>query len=173
MPPAGTASGVEKELGHCSDGETPVRITCIDYSPEQFQVQKVTDVADFLAHHRPSWSCVRWINVDGLKQTDVIHALAEKYQLHPLAVEDVLHTIQRPKAEDFPAAGEFPGRLFVVARSIESNEGRLCTEQISFFLGRATLLTFQAIPGDAFDPIRQRIQVHGSRVRENDASFLM
>jgi magnesium transporter len=174
MPPPGTAPGIEaEELGHCPRSEEPVHITCIDYSPEQSQVQEVTDVAEFLSRHRPSWSCVRWINVDGLKRMDLIHALAEKYQLHPLAVEDILQTIQRPKAEDYPASAELPGRLFVVARSIESSEGQLYTEQISFFLGRATLLTFQEVPGDAFDPIRQRIQVRGSRLRENDASFLL
>jgi magnesium transporter len=174
MPPPRTSSDIEaKELGHCPRRDEPARITCIDYSPEQSQTQSVTDLAEFLAHHRPAWSCVRWINVDGLKQMDMIHALAEKYHLHPLAVEDTLETMQRPKAEDYPVSGESPGRLFVVARSIESSEGQLYTEQISFFLGRATLLTFQEIPGDAFDPIRQRIQVAGSRLRENDASFLL
>ena len=174
MPPAGTAPGIEaEELKHCPRSEEPVHITCIDYSPEQSEVQEVTDVADFLSRHRPSWSCVRWINVDGLKRMDLIHALAEKYQLHPLAVEDILQTTQRPKAEDYPASAELPGRLFVVARSIESSEGQLYTEQISFVLGPATLLTFQEVTGDAFDPIRQRIQVQGSRLRENDASFLL
>jgi magnesium transporter len=173
IPSADTASGIAMEPGRCPRSDEPVRITCIDYSPQKVQIEEVADLADFLSRHRPSWSCVRWINVDGLKQTDVIHALAEKYHLHPLAVEDTLHPIQRPKAEDYPAAEELPGRLFVVARSIESSEDQLYTEQTSFFLGRATLLTFQEIPGDAFDPIRQRIQVAGSRLRENDASFLM
>jgi magnesium transporter len=174
MPPPGTSPGIEAgELGHSPRSEEPARIACIDYSREQSQAQEVADLADFLSHHRPTWSRVRWINVDGLKQMDAIHALAEKYHLHPLAVEDTLETIQRPKAEEYPASGELPGRLFVVARSIESSEGRLYTEQISLFLGRATLLTFQEIPGDAFDPIRQRIQVAGSRLRENDASFLL
>jgi magnesium transporter len=161
------------ELNSGLNNVAPARITCIDYCPEQSQAQEVTDVADFLSRHRPSWSCVRWINVEGLQQTDVIHALAEKYQLHPLAIEDTLQTIQRPKAEDYPALGEHPGRLFVVARSIGSDDGRLYTEQISFFLGRATLLTFQEVPGDDFDHIRQRIQVKGSHLRENDASFLL
>ena len=174
MPPPGTAPGIEAgERGHRPTSEEPVRITCIDYSPEQSQIQEVADAADFLASHRPSWSCVRWINVDGLHQMDVIHALAEKYHLHPLAVEDVLHTIQRPKVEDYPASGDLPGRLFIVARSIESRDGQLYTEQMSFFLGRATLLTFQEVPGDAFDPIRQRILARGSRLRLNDVSFLL
>lgn len=174
MPPPGTAPGIEaEELRQAPRSEEPLHITCIDYSPEQSQVQEVTDATDFLSHHRPPWSRVRWINIDGLTHLGVIHAVAQKYQLHPLAVEDMIRTVQRPKAEDYPASGEMPGRLFVVARSIEQSEDRLFTEQISLFLGRTTLLTFQEVPGDAFEPIRQRINARGSRLRQNDASFLL
>ena len=153
--------------------EGPLRVTCVDYSPEQFQFQEVADLPDFLAHHRPPWSRVRWINVDGLTRLDAIRALAEKYQLHPLAIEDVLHTVQRPKAEDFPAVGDQPGRLFIVARTLELEDSRLASDQTSFFLGRNTLLTYQETAGDRFDPIRARIRTQGSRVREHDASFLL
>ena len=174
MPPPGSAAGLETaELSLFPHRKESARITCIDYAPEQALVQGIADPADFLAHHRPSWSRVRWINVDGLGQMETIRAIAEKYQLHPLAIEDVVQTVQRPKAEDYPGSGDLPGRLFIVARSVESDGRQLRSEQISFFLGRTTLLTFQAVPGDAFDPIRHRIQTKGSRLRENDASFLL
>jgi magnesium transporter len=150
-----------------------IRVTCIDYCHEQVQVQEVHDIADFLGHHRPPWSRVRWINIDGVHQPELIHAFAEKYQLHPLAVEDVMHTVQRPKLEDYPASGEHPGRLFVVARSVEVVGERLGTEQVSMFLGRNTLLTIQEAPGDAFDEVRKRLHTEGSRLRENDVSFLL
>ncbi len=174
MPPPGTAGGIEaEELSSRASGTEPVSVTCIDYSPEQVSVQEVTDIPAFLARHRPSWSRVRWINVDGLEQMEVIRALAEKYQLHPLAVEDVLHTVQPPKAEDYPASGDLPGRLFVVARSIEERDGQLYSDQISLFLGRTTLLTFQETHADDLAAVRQRILTPGSRLRQNDASFLL
>ena len=110
--------------------------------------------------------------MEGFGQPEIIRALAEKYQLHPLAVEDVLHTVQRPKAEDYPGSGDHPGRLFVVVRAIAVDQGHVCTEQVSFFLGRTTLLTFQEIPGDVFEVIRPRIENRVSRLRENDVSFL-
>jgi magnesium transporter len=150
----------------------PVTITCTDYSLEQCQIQHVTDLDAFLAHHRPAWSHVRWINVDGLGRPEAVRALAEKYQLHPLAVEDVLHNVQRPKAEDYPSSGDLPGRLFVVARAINAGGDKLGSEQVSLFLGRTTLLTFQELPGDVFEVIRPRIETRGSRLRENDVSFL-
>jgi magnesium transporter len=103
----------------------------------------------------------------------VIKALAEKYGLHPLAIEDILRTHERAKAEDFPAHEDQPGRLFVVARTLDQRDGRLHSDQLSMFLGRATLLTFQGGHRQDFTPIRKRIQTPGSRLRENDASFLL
>lgn len=170
----GSAPGIEADdLVRRPSDDQPVRVTCFDYAPDNVQFEEVTDTADFIVRHRPPWSRVRWINVEGLTQMDVIRALAKKYELHPLAVEDVLHTVQRPKVEDYPATENQLSRLFIVARTIEAHDGHLSGDQISFFLGRNTLITFQEIPGDSFDPVRQRIRKAGSRLRQNDVSFLM
>ena len=56
---------------------------------------------------------------------------------------------------------------------IELKEGRLQSEQISIFLGHNTVLTFQETRGDVWDAIRSRILTKGSRLRQNDASFLV
>jgi magnesium transporter len=174
MPRPGTQAGIESdELSALTSGTGPVSVTCVDYSPERVEIHQITEIDGFLAVHRPSWSHVRWIDVVGLSQMDVIRAIAVKYQLHPLAVEDVLHTVERPKAEDFPGSGELPGRLFVVARAIDQRENKLHSDQVSMFLGRTTLLTFQDVHRSDLEPIRQRIQVEGSRLRQNDASFLL
>ncbi len=148
-------------------------ITCVDYAPDQVEIHEVTDIDAFLAAHRPAWVNVRWINIDGLRRDDVIRAVAEKYQLHPLAIEDVLHQVERPKVEDFPASGDQPGRLFIVARSVDDREGQLHTDQVSLFLGRTTLLTFQDVHRQDLEAIRERIRVPGSRLRQNDVSFLL
>ena len=174
MPAPGTAAGIETdELSTRSDSPGSVSVTCIDYSPTQVEVQEVTDIEDFLARHRPSWAHVRWIDIAGLGQMEVIRAFAVKYQLHPLAVEDVLHTVERPKVEDFPGSEDQPGRLFVVARAVDRRDGRLHSDQVSMFLGRTTLLTLQDVHRTDLEPIRQRIRTSGSRLRENDASFLL
>ena len=174
MPEPGASAGIEPdELSRRPSSSAPVHVTCIDYAVDRVQAETVTDIGAFTAGHRPDWSRVRWINIDGLTQMDVIRALAEKYQLHPLAIEDVLHTVQRPKVEDYPSSADQPGRLFVVARAVEQDERHPHFDQISFFLGRRTLLTFQQTVGDVFDPIRQRLQTAGSRLRQHDASFLL
>ncbi|MBF0103341.1 MAG: magnesium/cobalt transporter CorA [Desulfobacterales bacterium] len=150
-----------------------MKITCIDYSPEEFQIEDVLDISDFISKHRPVWSQVRWINVDELTHAETINDLVQKYQLHPLAIEDVLNKTHRPKIEDYLSSGDLPGRLFIVARSVELHDNKLQTEKMCFFLGQKTVFTFQEIPGDNFDSIRNRIKVSGSRLRQHDASFLL
>jgi magnesium transporter len=170
----GDAPGLEHEdIRKLPSGNLPVYVSCIDYCPERTLVQDVNDLDGFLAHHRPDWSVVRWINIDGLTDMNVIHAFAAKYQLHPLAIEDVLHIPERPKVESIGGSeSEFQARLFIIARMLQIQDGELQNEQISIFLGHKTVLTFQESRGDVWDPIRQRIQSKGSRLRINDASFL-
>lgn len=170
---AGSAAGIEyHELIQTPD-QTPARIVCTDYCADQMQVQEVTDIAAFLAVHRPTWSHVRWIHVEGMQDRGTIRALAVKYQLHPLAIEDALDGHHRPKAEDYPGTGDLPGRLFVVARRVRLVEGELRGEQSSFFLGRNTLLSFQETRCTAMDEVRRRIESPRSRLRQNDVSFLL
>ncbi len=170
----GKAPGIEPhELSQLPSTVADVKVTCVDYCPDQVRIQKIDDIPAFLAAHRPEWSAVRWINIDGLTNMQVIRAFAEKYELHPLAVEDVMHRGQRPKAEDYPGSAEHPGRLFVVTQLVQLNDDRLHTDQVSFFLGRKTLVTFQERPGEIFAPILSRIRNRESRLRQSDVSFLL
>src|SRR5512139_1161527 len=176
--PTGTdlhgAPGIEyDEIRKRPGGTAKAAITCIDYCPGHASVQKVEDLGAFVVQHRPAWSVVRWISVVGLADMEAIHALATKYELHPLAVEDVLDTRQRPKIEAYGGEeSELQARLFLVTRVLHLHEGELQHEQLSIFLGHRTVLTFQESRDDYWDPIRQRIRMKGSRPRSNDASFL-
>jgi magnesium transporter len=145
----------------------------MDYSPASVSEWKIDNLQEFLSHHRPEWSTVRWISVVGLSEMTAIHALATKYDLHPLAVEDVIHTRQRPKVETYGGEeSELQARLFIVARMLFVQDDSLRHEQLSIFVGHKTILTFQRSGGEQWDPIRQRIRSKGSRLRANDASFL-
>lgn len=154
------------------DAGGPPSIKCVDYCPEREEVWDIADVANLVDTHRPEWSQVRWINVTGGAHAGVMDRLADKYHLHPLAVEDTLLGSQRPKVEEYPASEEAPGRLFIVARAVHLLDGRLQNDQISLFLGRNTLLTFQDQHNGVFEAIYRRLEYAGSRLRTHDASFL-
>jgi magnesium transporter len=150
-----------------------VPVTVIDYSPEKSEVRTVDDFDAFIEQRRPDWVKVRWINVDGISDPAVIRALAIKYGLHPLAIEDLMTPNQRPKLEPYAAEEGRGAHLFLVVRMVERQGGHLTSEQISIFENLSTIVTFQEEPGDIWDPIRERIQKPDSRMRELDASYLL
>lgn len=170
----GSAPGIEhQDLAHLPTSTEGCFVTSIDYSPDRVRVEEITDLEDFILHHRPEWSQVRWINVDGLTDMSIIQAIAEKYEIHPLAVEDMLHIPQRPKVDTYgEGSGHTRARMVIITPMIEMKDGRLVSEQITIVLGHKTVITFQETRGDVWEPIRDRIKKTGSRLRSNDASFL-
>ncbi len=171
--PAGTDAGIEPhELTQRATQRGSTAVVCADYSAERVQITEVSDLAEFLTHHRAEWVKVRWIGVRGLADMDALRALAEKYGLHPLAIEDLLSP-QRPKAEDYPGSADKPGRLFVVARGVRRSDDRVLSKQVGLFLGRTTLISFEDADCDLFESIRERLQKPASRISQNDASFLL
>lgn len=118
-------------------------------------------VLDFLDR----WPVV-WIDVEGLGDAEIIRALGELLGLHRLALEDVLNVHQRSKLE------QYPGYYFIVAHMARLGE-RVETEQLSLFLGKNFVLTFQeGKPGDSLEPIRERIRNQHSRIRETGLDYL-
>lgn len=171
----GAAPGIEHdEIAALPTSPGQVSVTCVDYCPSKVVEQQIDDLNDFLDHHRPEWVKVRWINIDGLSDMGVIHALATKYELHPLAIEDLLDLSDRPKVE--PYGGEdtdLRARLFIIARVLELTNDRLVSHQISIFLGHNTVLTFRQTHSNVWEHVQQRMRTKGSRLRNHDASFLV
>lgn len=169
-----SAPGIEhdeiKDLHHTTD---KVTIIVCDYSPGQVMIQEITDLENFLGRHRPEWTSVRWINVSGLSDVSAMQALATKYDLHPLAIEDIFQKTHRPKVEAYGGEDtEFMARLFIITHAMYSENGELKNEQVSIFLGHKTVLSFQEGFNQLWEPIMQRLKTKGSRLRANDASFL-
>ncbi len=110
---------------------------------------------------------VTWINVDGLGDTNTIRQIGELFGLHSLALEDVINVHQRAKVEPYS------DHLFIVTRLIAlTAPEHLESEQISIFLGKNYVLTFQQRPGDCFDPVRERIRTSRGRIRAAGADYL-
>ncbi len=110
---------------------------------------------------------VTWFNVSGLHQTDVIEKLGDYFGLHPLLLEDVVNTDQRPKVDD---CGKY---IFFVVKMVQYNEdSTLKSEQVSFILGPNYIISFQEDGGDVFDPIRERIRNSKGVIRRMGQDYL-
>ena len=162
----GSPAGIET-MPHVDTPPPPgaIAVNCIDYSPARIHHFEVSDLAAFLAQPRPEWCAVRWVNVNGL-HPNAVNLFKQHFGFHTLAAEDALHVPQRPKAE------HYKDHYFIVTRMLTMADGHLHSEQVSMFLFGDTLITFQEHPGDIWQPIRDRLNIDDSRVRENDASFL-
>ena len=110
-------------------------------------------------------SDVVWVNAFGLGSAETLEGFGRILNLHILALEDVLHTHQRPKTEDY---GD---HLFIVTRMASIRDNILDIEQISMFVGKKFVLTFQEKSGDCLDPVRLRIRA-GKRVRVLHSDYL-
>src|SRR5882672_5520805 len=145
------------------DAPQPV-IRVIAYGPEALTEQKVSSpqqVRDFLQ----TWPVI-WVNVEGLGDAAVISQLGDIFGLHRLALEDVINVHQRAKVEQY---GEY---YFIVTRMVMLHE-QLETEQVSLFLGRNFVLTFQeGLPGDCLEAVRNRLRKGRSRIREAKTDYL-
>jgi magnesium transporter len=111
---------------------------------------------------------VTWINIDGLHQIEILEKIGECYGLHPLVLEDILNTDQRPKMEDY---GDY---IYIVLKMLDqgNNSNEIVTEQISLILGPNFVFSFQEKEGDVFDPIRERIRNGKGRIRKMGGDYL-
>jgi len=139
-------------------------IRVLAYGPDDVLEEKVSDpprVQEFF-DKRP----VLWVDIEGLGDAATIHILGDMFNVHRLAREDIVTLHQRPKVEQY---GE---QLFIVARAVYLGE-HLDTEQISLFVGRNFVLTFQeGRPGDCLEAIRERIRKRGGRIRDVGHDYL-
>jgi magnesium transporter len=142
----------------------PVHISVISYTPgEVFENEGISIAEALAAAARPG---VTWINIDGLGQPDVLAALASRFKLHPLAVEDALSLSQRPKIETYQ------DHYFVVLKMMRCTP-EIEEEQVSLFFGATWVITIQERPdGDVFDAVRESIRKDRGRVRSLGADFL-
>ncbi len=146
---------------HAEASAGPVRVSRFTYDGSRCE-ERAVDPAEIPSLAVPD-DGVLWVDVAGLSDPGIIHALGDRFGFHPLALEDVLNVPQRPKVERF---GE---HLLIVLREIRHGEQ---PEQVSLFLGERLVVTFQDRPGDAFEPVRERLRKGVGRIRSLGADFL-
>lgn len=143
-----------------------IRIRVIDYDGAQLTEEQLKDIAEGGEFRKTN--TVTWINIDGLHDLALMKEIGETFDLHPLLLEDILNTGQRPKLE------EFENCLFLVLKMLRFDNGKqmILAEQLSMVLGDTFLLTFQEQPGDVFEPVRERIRKQKGRIRGSGTDYL-
>jgi magnesium transporter len=158
--PPGTLVQVEEKKAE------KAKISLIDYDEAQFQEKEAATIEEcFPFKDKPS---VTWINIDGVYQVEVIEKIGAHFGIHSLILEDIMHTVQRPKMEDFE------DYIFLVVKMIyyDDKKNDIEAEQVSIILGTNFVISFQEKEGDVFDHVRERIRRNRGRIRKMKADYL-
>ena len=161
---AGLPPGTLVHIGHKKTDQ--VFITVIEYDEEQFQQREIKQIEEcFPLKDKPT---ITWINISGIHKLDVIEKTGVQFGLHPLTLEDIVNTEQRPKIEDYK------DYIFIVLKALhyDADQG-LKIEQISIIIGVNYVITIQENKKDVFRPVRERIKNSTGRIRKMGADYLV
>jgi magnesium transporter len=143
-----------------------LKIFVYDYDGNTIDVKELNDVPSCFPYVISPKAT--WINVDGLRKKDV-ETICNHYGIHNLIIEDILSIGQRPKMD------EINGLVFCLLNMLYFNEKESAveTEQISIILGKNFVISFQEDESrDVFDPLREKLKIAGTKVRQQGADFL-
>ena len=159
---AGLPPGTLVPIG--TEGMGKVEISLMDFDETHFK-EKVVETIDEVFPFRES-PTVTWINIDGVQSTETIEKIGTHFGIHPLVLEDIVNTSQRPKMEDF---GDY---IYLVLKMLYLEKHEVQSEQVSIILGPNFVISIQERPGDVFDPIRERLRNSKGRVRKMGPDYL-
>ncbi|HEY5812583.1 MAG TPA: CorA family divalent cation transporter, partial [Terrimicrobiaceae bacterium] len=139
-------------VAHAAKEPKPSVIRLIQYDSQTLFEGHFDTFEDLMQRFDPS--LMNWINIDGLHDIDLLRKLGDRFNIHPLALEDVLNTTQRPKVE------QFGDQFFIISEMIyEGDNHRITLEQLSIFLGKMYVLTIQEeSERDVFEKVRARLR---------------
>lgn len=161
--PPGTPPGTLIE--HPAPQAGPLRLHLIDYTADGISEQD--DVSVLQCKSSLERDDITWIHAHGNITADVLRELGDAFGLHPLALEDVLNTGQRPKLESYDH------QLFIIMSLPAWREESLVTEQVSLFLGKDYLISFHQGDGEPFEPVRKRLAASTGKMRTRGADYLL
>ncbi|MCC4765100.1 magnesium/cobalt transporter CorA [Methanosarcina sp. DH1] len=161
----GLAPGSLVHVGEKKVDKVVIRV--LAYNSEELverKLEKIEDCLEFKDHPNLNF----WINVDGLDRVDIIEKLGSYFNIHPLTLEDVLNTRQRPKTEDYDSY------IYSVLKMIllDTKTKEITIDQVSIIIGPNYVLSFQEREGDVFEMVRERFKNPASRLRKSGVDYL-
>ncbi|MDO8123153.1 MAG: magnesium/cobalt transporter CorA [Candidatus Hermodarchaeota archaeon] len=159
---SGLPPGTPAYVGEKKPTET--RITIIEYDKENLHEKEVKTIEECLEAKESS--LVTWIRITGLKQIPLLEHLGKEFKIHPLVIEDILNTTQRPKIEDYKAY------LFIVVKNVDFTSKEIESNQVSIILGPNFVISIQENQETILQPIIDRIRNNRGIIRQMKNDFL-
>jgi magnesium transporter len=167
----GLPPGTLQYVGRATSAQ--VVVTVLEYNEFDYSETRHTDVEAEMLNVRNGM--VRWINVEGVHNTELVEKIGKIYDIHPLTLEDIVNTNQRPKFEEYD---KYLVNIMKMIYEEENPKKRdndiFVSEQLAILImNKRTVISFQeADGGDVFDIIRNRIRQGKGRIRKAGADYL-
>ncbi|TDQ30106.1 magnesium/cobalt transporter CorA [Tenacibaculum caenipelagi] len=149
-----------------SQKEENTRIRLIGYDEDEIieiELQTISELSNYLNKYEKTW-----INIDGLHDVELLREIGKLFDIHTLILEDIANTGQRPRV-DIEENYIFTS---IKMMFLDENKHQLEAEQISMYLLKNILITFQEKQGDVFEPVRDRLRNKKGRVRNYNVTYL-
>lgn len=146
---------------------TEIKLDVFNYEENRLDEKEVKKIEECLEFKdKPG---ITWINIDGILKNEDLEKLGKIFNIHPLALEDILSIDQRPKEEDFI------NNIYVVLKMLSYNDltSEIISEQVSLIIGSNYLISFQeGIKGDVFNSVRAKIRSGKGKTRISGSDYL-
>ncbi|AXO79751.1 magnesium and cobalt transport protein CorA [Olleya aquimaris] len=143
-----------------------LQLHAFDYNEHDYKEADLSSVEE--AFRFKDSETVTWFNLNGLNFINQIEKIGQHYNLHPLILEDIVNTSQRPKID------EYKDYFFIVLKMMYYDESeKIVSEQVSMVMGKNYVLTFQEAEGDVFNGLRERIRHKKGRIRDEGSDYLL
>jgi len=147
-----------------------VIIEAVNYNQESKDFKRLESVNELKEFYEDDTLTDKrtWVHIQGLHDVETIRAIGEQFGLHSLVMEDILHTEQRPKLENYT------NYLFITlpAYHHEESQDEWVYEQVSLVLGHNYVLLFQESDYNYMEPVVERLKTENSRIRQRGSDYL-
>jgi magnesium transporter len=144
-----------------------ILIDLIDYDLQKYEFKRLKSIEE--AFQYKDTHTVSWLNIVGLHDTEIMQKIGRHFGIHPLVIEDILNTEQRPKIEIYD------NYIFISLKMLTYDTvlKEVQDEQMSLILGKHFVISFQEREGDVLAPVRERIKSGAGRIRKLGPDYLM
>jgi magnesium transporter len=165
-----TSPGTLAYVGETTHFKTLIKR--IEYNEAFYREEVASTLEECLPQVDTKQPHITWLNVTGIHESDVMEQIGHLYKLHPLLLEDVMNTLQKPKVETYE-----DGHLFVTLKMLhleDSSTEQIWGEHVSLVLGNKYLISFQEErSGDIFKPIVERLKASVGKTRRSGSDYLL
>ena len=164
MGQTSSAPGSVKYVG--VDRVAPVKLHVIDYNENSLTENDPSEISECMPVNEGG---IKWLNISGVHDENIIHEVGERFGMHPLVMEDIANTTQRPKVEDHD------DYIFLVVKMayLRPEDSELQIEQVSLLIGKNYVISLQEKEGDILDSLRERLRNNKGRLRKMGSDYLM